>query len=580
VAPAHPRRGFWLALTGALAALGTALYAVALDAPFYLDDHANIVENPWIRWDGLRLDLLPRTLFQSPTLRPVANLSFALSYLLHGLDPRGFRLENLAILVACGVLVARLAAALLARLQPAPPEPALRGMALLAGLLYVAHPLEIQSTTYLVQRMTALSVLFYLAALLCWLRARERGPAAGRWLAAAALCGLLALGSKEIAVTLPAAIWLIEWCFYRDLDARFLRRTLVLVLPPLALGALAFALLADRLGLGYAGRAFTPVERLLTQLRVVAFYSSLVAWPLPSRLNLLHEFPLSRGWLAPPSTLFSALWLATLAFAGVALARRARPVFFGLAWCALQLLLESVVLPVAPAFEHRLALPMVGLCLAAAWGCFALFGQRTRPALALGLSAAAALGVATYARNALWRDEPGFWSDVAAKSPGLAAPHTNLGMALLGAGRLDEAEASFHRALAIAPRDAEVWNDLGNLELRRGRRAEAIANFRAALEAEPSHYRALYSLGMTLAQDGDLARALPLVQSALRVAPNEAAIWDGLGSILRAQGREAEAEQAYRRSLALDPTYPFAQGHLAELLAARAAAAGAAPTPK
>ena len=551
---------------------------MALDAPFYLDDHANIVENAWIRWDGLRLDLLPHTLFRSPTLRPVANLSFALSYLADGLDPRGFRLANLAILVACGVGVARLSAALLARLSPAPPEPALRGMALLAGLLYVAHPLEIQATTYIVQRMTGLAVLFYLAALLCWLRARERGPAARRWLVAGGAFGLLSLGSKEIAVTLPAAVWLIEWFFHRDLDARFLRRSLMYVLPPLALGALTFFLLADQIGLGYAGRAFTPAERLLTQLRVVAFYSSLVAWPLPSRLNLLHEFPLSHGWLAPPSTLLSALWLAALAAAGIALARRAPPLAFGLAWCALQLLLESLVLPVAPAFEHRMALPMVGLCMAAAWACFAVFGYRARPALALGLSAVAALGVATHARNALWRDEQGFWSDVAAKSPGLVAPQNNLGMALFAAGRLDEAEASFRRALALDPRDAEVLNNLGNLELRRGQHGEAVAHFRAALEAQPLHYRALYSLGMTLAQDGALDQALPLVETALRVAPNEAAIWDGLGSILRAQGREEEAVQAYQRSLALDPGYPFAQAHLAELLAARAAG-GAQPAP-
>ena len=67
--------------------------------------------------------------------------------------------------MACALLVAGLARALLGRLPRPPRDPDARWLALLAGLLFVAHPLAVQSVTYVVQRMNLLAALFYLAAI-------------------------------------------------------------------------------------------------------------------------------------------------------------------------------------------------------------------------------------------------------------------------------------------------------------------------------------------------------------------------------------------------------------------------------
>jgi Flp pilus assembly protein TadD len=554
--------------------LGAAIYASALDAPFVLDDYGSIVENPFVHWDSLRLDLLPQTLFGGPTARPVANLSFALDHWAHGLDPRGFRVVNVAILVASALLVARLARVLLARLRPPVPEPAARGIAWLPALLFVAHPLQIQSTTYIVQRMTGLAVLFTLGALLAWFRARESASRGARWRwgALAVSLWLLAIGAKEIAITGPVAVWLCEWFFWRDLDPRFARRSLFMVGLPLALcGAAAYALLTRDLGWGYAGKPFTPGERLLTELRVVVFYLSLFVWPLPSRLNLLHDFPLSQSLLDPPSTALSLLVLLALAAGGWLAARRAPLVSFALAWCALQLVIESAILPLALAFEHRMALPLVGLCLGAAWLLFAVFRMRTAPALALGLAWVTALGVATQRRNALWSDELAFWSDVAAKSPHVLAAQNNLGMALARAGRPQEAEAATHRALAIDPTDAEALNNLGTLRLARGDRSGARASFTEALHYAPDQFRAHFNLGMVLGESGDIEGGLEHLQAAVESAPYEATVWNGLGALRLLQGDLDAAEEALRRALELDPGQADAQANLARVQALRSA---------
>jgi Tfp pilus assembly protein PilF len=498
------------------------------------------------------------------------------------MDPRGFRLVNVAILIASAWLVGRLALALLARLRQPPPEPAARGIAWLAALLFVAHPLQIQSVTYIVQRMTSLAVLFTLAALLAFVRAREsaaRGPR-WRWGALAIGLWLLAMGSKEIAITGPVAAWLLEWFFWRDLDPRFARwSALRLGLPLLLAGAAAYALQTHDIGWGYAGKPFTPGERLLTELRVVVFYLSLFALPLPSRMNLLHDFALSRSLLDPPATLLALLTLIAVGVGAVLCARRAPLVSFGIAWCALQLVLESALLPVALAFEHRMALPLVGLCIGAAWAVFAACAMRPRLALPIGLAWVAALGLATASRNALWSDEVAFWSDVAEKSPYVLAAQNNLGMALARAGRADEAEAASLRALALDPTDAEVLNNLGALALGRGERAVAEQRFREALRYAPSHYRALFNLGMTLAEEGRVDEGIAYLEAALRVAPQEASLWNGLGGLELLRGNLDASEAALRHALALDPTLADAHANL-ERLRARRGVGAAVPPPR
>jgi Flp pilus assembly protein TadD len=570
-----------LAALGAVA-LAALAYGGVLGAPFYLDDHASIVDNPWIRWDRLRLDWLGRTLFDGPTARPVAYLSFALNHWATGREPAGFRVVNVALLVANGLLVMALVRRLAERLHPTASAGQRQAMAALAGLLFVAHPLQTQAVTYLVQRMTGLSVCFYLLALLAWLRARDAGETARRLRngAACAAAWLLALGSKEIAIALPAAIWLVEWFAYRNLDPGFARRSaLWLGLPALGLGFGAYAWLLADSGWGYAGKPFGPWERWLTELRVTWIYLGLALFPAPSRLNLLYDVPLSRSLLAPPTTALAALGLLGLAALGIALARRVPMLSFGLAWTALHLLLESAILPLALLFEHRMLLPSVGLAAAAGCGLVQALRGRLAPALALGLALALALALASRARNAVWADELRLWSDVAAKSPGLVAAQNNLAMALLRAGRPEDALSALERALAIDPGDAEALNNRGVWRLERGELDAASEDFRAVLARAPGHARALYNLGRALALRGDPEAALDRLEAATRADPGAAPLWNGLGAVQVELGRLAAAEASFRRALALDPTNPEVRGNLEVVQDLRAAQGEAGEAP-
>jgi len=506
-----------------LGILTLGLYASTADFPFVFDDLNNIRDNPHIRVERLSWDALWRAATNGPNRRPVAYASFALSHRVGGLEPAAYRWGNVAVHAVCGWLVYLLALRLLAlhgRLPGQSPPcsfPKTRvAAALLTAAIFVAHPLQTQSVTYVVQRMASLSALFSLVSLLCWLAGRARAGGPRRWLWAAAFASwLLALLSKENAATLPAVVLLIEWFL------AWLRRHAV------AIGAVA----AAGVGLGVAYLAFctsshgwelygfTPVERMLSELRVLWHYLALVALPLPSWQNVGHDVAISRSLLDPPTTLVAGVGLALL-FAGlVATARRRRlAVFCGL-WFFVNLAIESSFVPIALMFEHRLYLPLVGPALLVSHTLFG-FRSRTAPwAVAAGMALIALLAVGTGLRNQVWRDEVTLWSDVVSKSPG----------------------------------DARAWNNLGQTHEQSGRFEAAEQAFSEAVRLDPEYPRARANLSITLQRLGRIDEALEAYGAALRLEPGIATTWSNRGSAYLALGRWNEARDDYLAALRLAP---------------------------
>jgi len=157
--------------------LGFAVYLNSFPVPFVFDDYPNIRNNASIRLASIDIEGLRAAAMEShASRRPIANVSFALNYLAGGYDVKGYHLVNIFIHVVNGTLVYFLALILLRRdqaLGSSPPASTrrLQFAALLAAAIFVAHPAQVQAVTYIVQRMTSMSTMFYLLSLLlAWRR--------------------------------------------------------------------------------------------------------------------------------------------------------------------------------------------------------------------------------------------------------------------------------------------------------------------------------------------------------------------------------------------------------------------------
>ncbi|HYW56928.1 MAG TPA: pilus assembly protein PilF [Polaromonas sp.] len=383
-----------------LGALATALYWPGLQGGFFFDDGPSILLADGVRLQNLSLESLQQAWTSGgagPTGRPVAQLSFALNHYFSGFSPFAFKTTNLVIHLACAALVFSLALRLLTQngTQCKPQQLVFASGAVAA--LWLLHPIQLLPVLHVVQRMTSLSALFLLAALLLHLRGRERGGRAGAaWLMLAwGILWPLSFFSKETGALFPAFALAWELIVRRSstggLD-RFARRFAVLAGLGLA-GTLAYLLSprAQWLWSGFELRQFTLLERMLTEGRVLWFYLGLLLAPRLEALGLYHDdIAPSTGLFLPWTTMTAWVGLAVLVWLAWRLRRGAPLVAFGIAWFLMGHALESSFLPLELAHEHRNYLPLFGILVAGGSVLLTALGHKgTTKTIPVALTAAA-----------------------------------------------------------------------------------------------------------------------------------------------------------------------------------------------
>jgi len=567
-----------------LAFLATFIYSNTFSVPFHFDDTPNIVENPQIKDLKNFLDFYGS--------RYIGFLSFALNYHFGGLHVFGYHLVNLLIHIINGFLVYSLVLLLFksSRRQKTPADPnilptthdshiaAAPWIALAAAMLFVAHPIQTQAVTYIVQRFASLVTLFYLFTVVCYLKwrlASSETRSRFLWYGGAVLSTVLAMKTKENSFTLPFMILLVEAVFFRS----FTKKRWVMLLPFLLTLMIIPISRGDALGEaeGFA-RHTTEISRsdyLFTQFRVIVTYIRLLF--LPFRQNLDYDYPIYHS-LLEPTVLLSFLFLLSLFGLSLYLlyhspltARnsQARLIAFGIGWFFLTLSIESSIIPIRDViYEHRLYLPSVGFFMALSVGV--MMGrkwlQRLRVPPAWGMVGLGAivllLSSATYQRNLVWQDEIALWQDVVAKAPQKARGHNNLGIAYKEKGRLEAALQEYEAAITLKPDYAKAHNNLGVVYKGLGRLEAAIEAYQQALALKPDYVESYYNLGIAYRDLGRLEAAIEAYQQALALKPDFAEAHSNLGVAYRDLGRPEAAIEAYQQALSLKPDFAEAHNNL------------------
>jgi tetratricopeptide (TPR) repeat protein len=445
-----------------LVCAGAVAYANSFAGVFFLDDYRSIVEDT-------RLADLQTFLAHLPgMIRPLLKATLLADRLVWGTNPAGYHLLNLCLHLGSGLLLYAILRQLVDESSPSRAAAETNLVPLVAALLFLVHPIGTETVTYLSGRATGLASFWYLAGLLLYLRASRPGHEPRALSAAqggAIFCFVLALLSKETAITFPLALLLTELVARRTRGSAL--RTIVMrlhvpfwVVLLLFLGAAAmtprYRVLFD------TALNIRPLyEQLIAQVNVVAYAATLVV--APGRINFDHDFPHYGSLLTWPAPLSLAL-LGGMIVLAVRRARAQPLLAFGIGWFFLQLLATNSVLQRDDLLSERnLYLPAAGLFLALASAWYALdrrftewLSERARgvPLRVLGVLPILVVGLlvsGTVARNAVYGDPVALWTDTVNKSPAKSRPHVNLGHAYFLAGDLSRATDQFRIALTLDP---------------------------------------------------------------------------------------------------------------------------------
>jgi Flp pilus assembly protein TadD len=552
-----------------LVALGVTVYWNSFHGAFVFDDIDWIQNNTTIRQsESLGLILFPPLPGATVEGRPLLNLSFALNYALGGLNTWGFHFGNLLIHLGAGL-------ALFGVIRRTLLLPAFRqeygsastGLALAVAAIWLVHPLQTESVTYMVQRAESLAGFFYLCTFYFSIRTfTQRGV--WLWPALAIFCSFCGMGSKETMVTAPLLIF-----FY---DAFFLSRSF-----PEAFNkhrSLYFGLFASWLLLatllissgthgGTVGFGIRIAWQYyaLTQCGAILNYLRLCFWPSPLIFDYGGEVTVD-FWKALPSILgLGALLFGTL----YALWKKPGLGFAGVAFFLI-LAPTSSVLPIntQTIAEHRMYLPLAAVVAATVIAGYA-FARNVLPRfveteiekqlvsrsapVAGAVLAIVALGATTIERNQDYLSEVTIWGDTVAKRPESGRALTNYGRALGMTGDTQGAIRQLTRAIELEPDNWDARNNLGAALATIGGLPEAIAQLEATLKTRPEDSSAHTNLGVALVKAGRIDEGIEHYRAALAIDPELVEAQNNLGNALARQGKVKEAIDAYRAALVLAP---------------------------
>jgi len=514
---------------------------------------------------------------------PLTWMTLGLDYLLWGMNPFGYHLTSLLLHAANAVVFFFVVHRILTLALPSPSE---RGHALavaagFAALVFAIHPLRVESVAWVTERRDVLSGLFYLSAILMYLRACERGARGRGWYWAAVGLFAGALLSKSMVVNLPFVLLILDVYPLRRLGgfvgwwSEPARRIYIEKIPFVLLAAAASAIAVMAQSSVHAAASLAQLSvpgRLAVAAYGLGFYPRKMV--VPVNLSPLYELPRTVDPMAPPFILSYALVLAIMA---IVLALRRRVPGLPAAWVAYVV----VLLPVLGIFQSGPQIAadrytyLAGLGGAILAGAGLLSCWRTSrtsktgtpttlPIAGVATCVVVGLGALTWNQAQVWHDSEKLWTHALARDPQSSIAENNLGVVRADQSKLAEAIEHYQRALQMRPDYADAYFNLGNALFQQGKVAEASDHYRQALAIKRDHARAHNNWGVVLARQGKLAEAGDHFQAALHIGLDNADAHTNLGNALFQQGKLAEASDHFRQALRLKPDHAAAQSGLVQ----------------
>jgi len=551
------------------------VYFPTRNYPFHFDDLANITKNFNIRTFNVWKKMLSSQRWFGEWLN-------ALIFKINGFNPLYYRIANMIMHTLGGILVFYLVSRLLERLPKSSFLSVQRtAIAMLTSLLFLLHPVQTQTVSYAIQgKLEGVASILLLASLILLIHVARATTFSNKlcFFLLGIIPGVIACGTKEIAIVAPFLFILIDWFFIAQQKwSSFKTRLWLHVIYALIIFSVmvyylkpAFFLRVFKLNsslpnnrgnilTAHAADKVTPFAFFMSEFRVLIHYLVIFLWPFG--ISVEYDWKLCENFFEP-AVLFPFLILALLAI--IILHRYTRKhhayISFGLLWFFITMAPRTTLIPspeLVCDYKTYLAsfgwlfILAIGLVKLIAWTHNHFFsshrGRTVYYAFLLVLTAI--LCSSTAQRNKVWSSGRAFWRDIVVKAPEKARAHNNYGVELV-----KEANDLLKNRLVDSARHLYT---------------KAITYYKNAITLDavyPDPYSNLSVCYSLLERDQD---AIDIVKQALKMFPNYPEAFNNLGSLYLKNNRFAEAEDAFKKAIRVRPYYGKAYFNMARLYSAQ-----------
>ncbi len=556
MSPDHQRWNIFALLSIIL--VGILIYWNSLHCPFLFDDHQ-------IEGKAALHHLHALGNILAHTNRPLLNLSLAFNYAIGQVDVFSYHVFNLVVhigasLILFGLIRRTFLLPILSVRYAALALPLAWG----AALWWMAHPLQTQSVTYIIQRTESMMGFFYLATLYSLARGITSRRFQKIWYALAIFACALAMASKEVAATIPIVVVAYQRIFLTSSWKELLRRFKGLNIG-LALTWIVQAFLLSQTddyarSAGFLYKGFAPWQYTLTQPAVVLHYLKLSFWP--ASLCIDYVWMPVRRWEKAVIPLAGIFFL--LGWTLVQLKKNPPLGFLGF-WFFVILSVSSSFIPIQDiAFEHRMYLSLAAVVVLTLITLERYLSGPSKQTILIAtiIVVTAVLGFLTIQRNKDYQSEIAMWQDVVEKRPGNPRGYNDLGFALMNAKRYDEAKPYLLKAVQLFPKYAEAFNNLGMIALDQGNLAEAQKNFEKAISLDTQYPEFLNNLGLVFFRQKKIEEAVVQYEKAIAAYSDFADAYNNRGVAMVEMKRFDDAIRDYRRAIECKPHFSNAYNNL------------------
>lgn len=451
-----------LSLAVALFVLTLVIYLAGVSDSFIFDDVHNlkpISNDPELPLAERFTNYVTQQI-AGPTGRPISAASFFANGTEWPASARPYKLTNIVLHLITGGLIFISSNLLLVALNIASQQRRYL-ICFIATAVWMLSPIQVSTVSYVVQRMTQLYVLFLLGGAILYVKLRidihqatlttdNHAVSRSQWIGLWIGCGLLvalAMGSKETAINFPFLILALDCTIlssqrWPNSLSKNLWRLCAIALP--IVGLIAYTIISwPTHQNNFLLHDFSPLERLLTQPRVLIDYLSALLLPRVDGIGLIHDdYIVSRSLLNPITTLPAIIAVIGACFFAWVFRQRFKVAAFACLWFVGAHALEAGVLPIELYFEHRNYLAAFGIAFACAVAVDAL--SQKVPMLGK-LGAAAAVMILA----ALCFQTTSNWKNPIHQAVTWAAEHPNSLRAKLTAGHMLRASGNTVQAMSL-----------------------------------------------------------------------------------------------------------------------------------